>query len=136
MKNIFKPGDIKVHHYQVKPEDVAQFDTGLVHLICSTFALAREMEWSSRLFVLEMKEEHEEGIGTEVSVKHKTPAMIGEALVFQAKVVSFQNNELICEIQVKCNNRLVAEGSTGQKVLPKDKIKKIFSSLEEDGRKG
>ena len=136
MNDNFKPGDKKTHHYVVKPEDVAQFDAGLVHPVCSTFTLAREMEWSSRLFVLEMKEDHEEGIGTEVSVKHHSPAMVGEELLLTAEVASIQEHELICQVTVKCQDRLIAKGITGQKILSKEKIKKIFSSLEGDGRKG
>lgn len=133
MKNIFKPGDIKTHRFTVKSEDVAKFEAGEVHPVCSTFTLAREMEWSSRLFVLEMTEEHEEGIGTFVNVSHRSPALVGQELSVSAKVTSFERNELICEIEVKCGDRLVAIGSTGQKILPKNKIKEIFSSLEKDG---
>lgn len=136
MKNIFKPGDTKIHNYTVKPEDVAQFESGLVHPVCSTFTLAREMEWSSRLFVLEMKEEHEEGIGTFVNVEHRSPALVGDELSFSAEVTSQQKNELICKIVVRCGDRLVAEGKTGQKILLKSKIKEIFSSLEKDGKQG
>jgi len=134
MKNIFKPGDTKTHTYKVKQEDVAQFESGLVHPVCSTFTLAREMEWSSRLFVLEMKEEHEEGIGTSVTVEHRSPALVGDDLTLLASVDSIERNELICKIEVKCGERLVAVGSTGQKILPKEKIKQIFSSLEENGK--
>lgn len=133
MKNIFKTGDTKIHTYRVKQEDVAQFETGLVHPVCSTFTLAREMEWAGRLFVLEMKEEHEEGIGTAVSIEHRSPAMVGDELTIVAMVDRLQKNELICSITVKSKDRLVAIGSSGQKILPKTKINKIFSSLERDG---
>lgn len=134
MKDIFKTGDAKIHNYTVKPEDVAQFESGVVHPVCSTFTLAREMEWSSRQFVLEMKEEHEEGIGTFVNVEHRSPALVGDELSFSAELTSQQKNELICKIEVRCGSRLVAEGSTGQKILLKSKIKEIFSSLEKDGK--
>ena len=73
MKSIFKPGDIKVWQKEVQPEDVAAFGGEQVHPVCSTFALGREMEWASRLFVLEMREEEEEGIGTFLEIRHKTP---------------------------------------------------------------
>lgn len=134
MKNIFKSGDAKMHSYTVKQEDVAQFESGLVHPVCSTFVLAREMEWSSRLFVLEMKEAEEEGIGTSVAVEHRSPALVGDELSIKAEVISIVKNELICKIEVTCGERLVALGTTGQKILPKSKIKQIFSSLEKDGK--
>lgn len=134
MKNIFKQGDTKTHYYKVKPEDVAQFESGVVHPVCSTFTLAREMEWSGRLFVLEMKEAEEEGIGTSVTVEHRSPALVGDELSIVAEVFSVVKNELICQIEVKCGERVVAVGTTGQKILPKSKIKQIFSSLEKDGK--
>ena len=136
MKNIFKPGDTKSHSYTVKAEDVAQFETGLVHAVCSTFTLAREMEWSSRLFVLEMRDEDEEGIGTSVTVEHKSPALVGDVLEVLAKVSSIQKNELICTVEVKCGERLVAIGSTGQKILLRSKLNQIFSSLGKNGEQG
>ena len=135
MKNIFKPGDIKTHTYTVKPSDVAGFESGVVHPVCSTFALAREMEWVGRLFVLELKEEDEEGIGTMVHIEHKSPALVGNQLTLQATIHKLEKNELLCGVVVKCGDRVIAEGSTGQKVLPKQKISKIFSSLEEHGKR-
>ena len=64
MKHLFKPGDKKTHQVEVKSTDVAAFENGMVHPFYATFALGRDAEWSSRLFVLDMKEEDEEGIGT------------------------------------------------------------------------
>jgi fluoroacetyl-CoA thioesterase len=52
MKKIFKTGDIKEYTHIVVKEDVAAFETGLVHPVYSTFALARDAEWTCRQFVL------------------------------------------------------------------------------------
>ena len=64
MKATVMPGDLRLHHHKVTSQDFATFAAGTVHKVCSTFALAREMEWSSRLFVLDIKAEDEEGVGT------------------------------------------------------------------------
>ena len=66
MINPFQPGDVKSFVHVVTEADTARFDSGEVHNVYSTFALARDAEWSGRLFVLEMKEEGEEGIGTAI----------------------------------------------------------------------
>jgi fluoroacetyl-CoA thioesterase len=110
----------------VNKEDQAIFHGDLVHPVCSTFALARDFEWSSRLFFLEMKEEDEEGVGTFLNIKHHRPAFIGEELIFTATVESIQMNELICRIEATSMNRLVATGKTGQKMFKKEKLKAIF----------
>jgi fluoroacetyl-CoA thioesterase len=87
VKNIFKPGDKKRLAYRVKREDVAAFQGEVVHPVCSTFTLAREVEWATRQFVLEMREPHEEGIGTQLVIDHKSPAFVGMRLfLFQQSI--------------------------------------------------
>ena len=56
VKSIFKTGDRKFFERMVRAEDTASFENETVHPVYATFALARDAEWSSRLFVLEMKE--------------------------------------------------------------------------------
>ncbi|HNP17834.1 MAG TPA: hypothetical protein PKL31_05315 [Fulvivirga sp.] len=129
MKEIFKIGDrISVDHV-VSDNDVAAFKGVTVHNVCSTYALAREMEWSSRQFVLKMKEEDEEGIGTHLTIDHKGPAFVGELIKIEAEIIEWNDNELICAIIAKVKNRIVATGKTGQKVLKKTAIKEIFSKF-------
>lgn len=131
VKNIFKPGDVKLHKVQVKAADVAAFGGEEVHPVCSTFALAREMEWSSRLFVLDMKEEGEEGIGTQLTVNHRSPALLGEELLVKAFFDKMEGNSLSCNIQVHVGERLIATGTTGQKIVLKDKLNRLFENLKE-----
>ena len=88
------------------------------------------MEWSSRLFVLEMVEEHEEGVGTSLEIKHLAPAFVGEQVEITATFESLTKNELFCRIEVSVGNRKIAMGRTGQKILTKEKINQIFSRLE------
>ncbi len=130
MKAIFKIGDVKKHLFQVAAEDFASFQTGLVHKVCSTFALGREMEWASRQFVREMIDKHEEGVGTLLEIRHLSPAFLGEHVEVIAEIESIIENELICTIRVKAGNRQIASGRTGQKILSKIKINQIFTSLE------
>lgn len=126
MKDIFKPGDKKFYSVEITKTDIASFNNEVVHEVCSTFALAREIEWSTRLFVLEMKEEGEEGIGTKLEINHRGPAFIGETLEIEAVVLSIEKNELLCSYRAYVKDRLVAEGITGQKILPKKKIADLF----------
>ena len=127
MKHIFKPGDQKTYMHLVTQKDVAQFESGMVHAVYSTFAIARDAEWSSRLFVLEMKDESEEGIGTFVNVLHKSPAKVGEEVVFTASVKSIVGNEIVCTIRARVQSRIIAEIETGQKILSISKLNQILS---------
>ncbi len=130
MLNPFQIGDVKQFTKEVLPSETATFDVGEVHPFYGTFALARDAEWSSRLFVLEMKEEHEEGIGTYVNIKHLSPAMVGETVLFEATLKSVERNNVICEIKVKVGDRLIAEGETGQKILTKERLDQLAESLK------
>jgi fluoroacetyl-CoA thioesterase len=127
MKLIFKPGDRKNYKKVVTETDLAAFHGEVLHSVCSTFSLARDFEWSSRLFFIEMKEKDEEGVGTFLSIDHKSPAFIGEEVSFTATVVKIENNELTCMVEARTADRLVAVGTTGQKMLKKDKLKQLFT---------
>ena len=122
----FKPGDIKVYNKKVTIEDAASFHGDVLHPVYATFALARDFEWSSRLFFLEMKEENEEGVGTFLQIEHHSPAKISEEVTICATVESITGNELICSIEARSGDRIIATGKTGQKMLKKDKLKKLF----------
>jgi fluoroacetyl-CoA thioesterase len=131
MKMIFSSGDKKIIKKTVLRSDQAEFETGVVHEVCSTFAIARDMEWATRQFVLEMREADEEGIGTFVNVKHQSPALIGEELTYTAFFKEMDRNELICNVEVTTGGRVIATGLTGQKILKREKLKLIFDNLKQ-----
>jgi fluoroacetyl-CoA thioesterase len=128
MQDLFQPGDQKTFEKTVTEADFARFEAGLVHPVCSTFALGQAMEWASRLFVLEMKDADEEGIGTMLHIDHQGPAFEGETLQVVATYKSLTVNALLCDISVHAGERLVATGQTGQKILKKEKIHRLLTN--------
>lgn len=126
MKNIFKAGDIKEHRTVVRSQDVAAFQGMTVHEVCSTFALAREIEWTTRLFVLEMKDVDEEGIGTYLEIRHEGPAFVGEEIVIKGVYEAITGVELTCSFEARTGDRIIARGKTRQKILTLEKIRSIF----------
>lgn len=125
MKQLFKYGDTKEFYKVVSKKDTAKFNGVEVHPYYSTFALARDAEWSSRLFVLDMKEIDEEGIGTFVNIKHVSPALEGDEVRFIATIKSVVHNEVVCTITAKVNGRLIAKIETGQKILNSDELEAL-----------
>jgi predicted thioesterase len=130
MKDIYKIGDRKEFKRRVSLKDIASFDEGDVHQVYATFALGRDAEWCSRLFVLDMKEADEEGIGTFLKVQHHSPALLNEEVQIEATIQSLQRNELICAYIAKVGERIIASGETGQKIIKKDKLRQLFDSLK------
>ena len=133
MTNPFHPGDTKTHRYTVVPADFADFGPatgGPVHAVLSTFALARELEWAARLFVLEMKAPDEEGIGTELSIQHHAPAFAGETLLIRATFEALHGPALRCAVEAHVGQRLVASGHTGQRIVSRTRLATRFAELK------
>lgn len=129
MKLLFTPGHRFEIVHTVGPHDTATFPTGEVHPVYATFAVAREAEWVCRQFVLAMREADEEGIGTFVEVQHRSPALAGQEVRFTGILELVQGNEVICRFEAHVGTRLVADGRTGQKILKKERISKLFAEL-------
>jgi len=132
MKNPFQIGQSISIQIQVHVNDTAKFETGQVHPVYATFALARDLEWASRQFVLEMLDEDEEGIGTFLEIQHHSPALVGEEVNIFAHLDAVLGHEIICTVVAKVANRTIATGKTGQKILKKEKIARIFASLSHE----
>lgn len=129
MKIPFSIGDTKTFSRIITEADVAAFEAGVVHPVYATFALARDAEWSGRLFVLEMKEAHEEGIGSGLEIKHRSPALLGSTVHFTATLEAVNGNEVITVFSAKVGERLIATGRQWQRVLAKEKIEALFAGI-------
>ncbi len=129
--NKFHIGDTKTYRKQVTEADTAAFEGGQVHPVYATFALARDAEWACRLFVLDMKEAGEEGIGTFVTVEHLSPALMGQTVAFEATVKELKGNSIVCTYTAKVGDRLVAKGEQGQKILKRERLNQLFEGLKE-----
>src|SRR5690606_38254296 len=111
MKNVFAYGDQKEFRKTVTDSDIAAFNGEVVHPVCSTFALARDVEWTTRQFAIDMCESGEEGIGTYLEIHHDAPARVGEEICIRGVVESLNGNKLICTFEVRAGERLVAHRS-------------------------
>jgi fluoroacetyl-CoA thioesterase len=128
MKTTVKPGDRREYRRIVQSRDIASFHGKEVHPVCSTFSLARDIEWTTRLFVLDMIGPDEEGIGTFLTIDHKNPAFVGEEITYTGWVDQLNGNELTCFYEARVGERLVAVGKTGQKIISRAKINDIFKA--------
>jgi predicted thioesterase len=131
MTNPFQNGAIKVFRHTVTTADSASFSSGEVHQVYSTFALARDAEWSGRLFVLEMKEEDEEGIGTGINIRHLSPALPGQEVLFTAILTAVNGNEVITDFTARVGERVIADGTQWQKIVKKQKLDRLFAQLRD-----
>lgn len=126
MKTIFNIGDSKTYKRIVTHHDFAAFHGTIVHPVCSTFALARDIEWTTRQFVIDMCDGDEEGVGTFIHIDHQSPAFEGEELYFEGKIDELKQHEVICSVVVRVGERIIAHAKTGQKILKIERIKRLF----------
>jgi predicted thioesterase len=129
MKLSCSVGEIRIVNKTVTNADLATFETGNVHPFYSTFALGRDVEWACRQFVLEMKEDDEEGIGTFLNITHKSPALLGDDVEIRATLTELEGNTVNCSFVVMVSDRSVAEGSQGQKILKKEKVDRLIEQI-------
>ena len=130
MKNIFKVGDVMKLQHLVVDSDLATFKNDNVHPFFSTFALGREAEWVCRQFVLQMKDDDEEGIGTFLNIRHISPAFLGDTVEFIATVSVLEGPKIDCSFEVRVGDRVVAVGEQGQKILKKEKVERLINQVK------
>ncbi len=131
MKNPFSIGDTREYHTRVTEAKLARFEgEGLVHPVYGTFALAQDAEWVCRLFVLEMKEAGEEGVGSYVSVRHLAPAPLGTAVRLVARLERVEGNAVWCSWQCWAGERLIAEGEQEQRILDHARFAALIDRLK------
>lgn len=129
MKSPFQPGTIKVYETIVTESKLASFETGLVHPVYSTFALGKDVEWACRLFVLEMKEDGEEGIGSFLSINHVFPAPLLSKVRIEAKLEKIAGNTITCSYKAYANERLIASGEQVQKIINKKQFDQLIAGI-------
>lgn len=120
---------MKTYEIEVNEQNFASFESGIVHKVLSTFSIGKSAEWVCRLFVIDMKENDEEGIGTFLQIKHHSAALEGEKVLFTGFFDKIEGNVIWCNFTAVVGNRLIATGITGQKILKKEKIESIFNKI-------
>ncbi|KOP82347.1 thioesterase family protein [Cytobacillus solani] len=130
MKQRLKIGDTATVKVIVTPDMFAQFEGKIVHRVFSTVSMVYHMEWASRKIILPFLEEHEEGMGGAVTVKHLAPSTEGSQLIITATVSALEENTVMTKVSVKQGERLVGTGEVKQVILPKGKIDSLLAKVD------
>jgi len=105
----------------------------VVHPVYSTWSLAHHMEVAARAVLAPYLEDHEEGLGTHLSVDHLSIAPVGRTVRVRAECVEVGSHRLVCSVQAFDGERLIGHGRQVQRVLPKDVIHKLVERYSQDG---
>ena len=126
MKPGMKVGDTAVVEAVVTPDMFAQFEGNVVHPAYSTVSMVYHMEWASRKIILPYLEEHEEGMGAAVSVKHIAPTAEGSTVTVTATVTEIRDNVVVTKVEAKNETQVIGIGEVKQVILPKRKITQML----------
>ncbi|MFC4619130.1 thioesterase family protein [Camelliibacillus cellulosilyticus] len=107
---------------KVTPEMYAQFEGQVVHPAYSTVAMVYHMEWAARQIILPYLEEHEEGIGGAVSVKHVAPTMAGDTITVTATLTKLKGRAVITDVVARNRDGVIGTGEVTQFILEKGEI--------------
>lgn len=120
---------------KVEPDMFAQFEGRVVHEAYSTVSMVYHMEWASRQIILPYLEDHEEGIGGSVEVKHIAPSAAGTKVKVTAVLTEIRGNKIITETEARNEAGVIGAGKVIQVIMPKAKIgEKLAQSAEADKR--
>lgn len=103
------------------------FDGVVVHACYSSWSVAHHFELAARKVLVDFLEEHEEGIGSHVSVDHLAPCPVGRTVCVRAELVEVVHErhvKVVCEVTARDGDRLLARGRQVQIVMNKDDLKK------------
>ena len=70
-------------------------------------------------------EEHEEGLGTHLSIDHLSPTPVGKTVRVEAEATQVESHRLVCTVRAYHGERLTGRGSQVQRVLPKEIINQL-----------
>lgn len=108
----------------------ASFEGHVVHPVYSTVAMVYHMEWVSRKIILPFLEDHEEGMGAAVQIKHINAAPLHTQVTLTATLTEHHNEQVITTVEARTERGLIGKGEVKQVILPKKIIQSKISSIE------
>ncbi|MED4583950.1 thioesterase, FlK family [Brevibacillus choshinensis] len=130
MKNGLQPGTTAEFSVTVTAEMVPVFDGEVIHPVLSTVSMIYHMEKAGRYVLLPHLEDHEEGSGFAIDIKHVGPAVIGQEVTFRAVCVEVTQKRVVCEVTADTARNRVGVGFFTQAIFNKDEIQRRFQQLQ------
>jgi fluoroacetyl-CoA thioesterase len=108
-----------------------RFNGNIVHAVCSTWDLAHQFELAARAALVPHLEDHEEGIGSHLSIDHCAPAPLNREVVVRATVTKIDETTVVCAMEGKCGESTIATGEQIQRIFPIEIVKQIIANASE-----
>lgn len=130
MKSSLQLGNTAEHVITVTEDMCPAFDGVVVHRVYSTWSMAHHMEIAARKVLAPHLEEHEEGIGSHLSINHLAPTPLGHRVRVVAEAVEISPTTLGCDVNAyhvrEIGEKLIGKGKQVQRILPKEKLRQLI----------
>ena len=125
MKHGFDLGLTRELAVVVTPDMCPAFDGVIIHRVYSTWSAAHHFEIAAREVLVEYLEDHEEGVGSHLSVDHLAPCPLGRTIRVRAELVEVSKDHhprVVCNVSAYDGDRLLAKGKQVQVVMNKEHL--------------
>ncbi|USG65644.1 thioesterase [Brevibacillus ruminantium] len=130
MKSGLVPGSAAEFTVTVTDEMFPAFDGEVVHRVMSTVSMIYYMEKVGRYVILPYLEEHEEGSGFAINIKHVGPAVAGQEVTFRAVCTEVTEKRVVCEVTAQTTRHTVGLGTFTQAIFNKQEMRQRFQDLQ------
>lgn len=131
MKDSLKIGNTAELTVEITDDMCPAFNGIVVHRVYSTWSMAHHMELAARMVLAPHLEDHEEGIGSHLSIDHVSPAPLGHVVRVTASAIELGPTTLICECIAYDGARIVGKGKQIQRILPKSKLQSLIERADQ-----
>ncbi len=126
MKPTLRVGNTAEVTAEVTEDMCPAFDGVVVHRVYSTWSMAHHMELAARKVLAPHLDEHEEGIGSHLTIEHVAPTPVGHTVRVQATATEVAPTTLVCDVNAYDGDRLVGRGRQVQRILPRTKLRSLI----------
>jgi predicted thioesterase len=129
MKPGFGPGIAREITVQVTEDMCPAFDGVVIHRVYATWSVAHHFEVAARKVLIDFLDEHEEAVGSHLSVDHFAPCPVGRIVRVRAELVEVQRDHrvrVVCDLTAHDGERLLARGRQVQVVMNKEHLKRYI----------
>lgn len=106
------------------------FDGQVIHHVMSTVTMIYYMEKAGRELILSYLDEHEEGAGFALDIKHVGLAVIGQKVKFEAICTEVTEKRVVCDVIAETDMNLVGKGSFTQAIFNRQEMKERIIQLQ------
>jgi len=116
MKESLRPGVSRVSRIQIDRDRTIGF-MGEEGRVYGTPYLVRDIEMTCRQLILDHGDAGEDSVGTDVSIKHLAPTLLGMSAEITATVSAVEGRKVVFEISAKDDVDQICSGTHGRFVV-------------------